>query len=132
MAKYKAYVSAPLDAGYLKKLEAICDVTYCGWSIHEGLIYGEDESIEAFHEADIIITNYDLISRRVMEACPDLKLIACCRGNPVNVDRAAATALGDRHLVAAPAGDPQAGSHGPADTAADDHRRRCDQRQAGA
>ncbi|MBQ3424262.1 MAG: 2-hydroxyacid dehydrogenase [Clostridia bacterium] len=94
MAKYKAYVSAPLDAGYLKKLEAICDVTYCGWSIHEGLIYGEDESIEAFHEADIIITNYDLISRRVMEACPDLKLIACCRGNPVNVDRAAATALG--------------------------------------
>ena len=94
MAKYRAFVSAPLDAAYLARLEAVCDVTYCGWSIQDGLIYGEEESIEAFRDADIIITNYDLITRRVMEACPDLKLIACCRGNPVNVDRAAATDLG--------------------------------------
>ena len=94
MAKYKTYVSAPLDEGYLKKLEAICEVTYCGWSVQNGLIYSEEESIQAFHDADIIITNYDLISRRVMEACPNLKLICCCRGNPVNVDSAAATERG--------------------------------------
>lgn len=94
MAKYKAYVSAPLDEGYLKKLEALCDVSYRGWSIQNGLIYGEAESIEAFHDADIIITNYDLINRRVIEACPNLKLIGCCRGNPVNIDRAAATERG--------------------------------------
>ena len=45
MAKYKTYVSAPLDEGYLKKLEAICEVTYCGWSVQNGLIYRDRKSV---------------------------------------------------------------------------------------
>ena len=94
MSKLKACVSTILEEPYLSRLKEICDVTMCGWAVREGWIFTEEEAIEHFRDADIIVTGYDLISRAVMEACPRLKLVACGRGNPVNVDRAAATGLG--------------------------------------
>ena len=94
MSKYKAYVSAVLEESYLSKLKQICDVTMCGWNVRGGWILSEEESIETFRDADILILGYDPISDRVMDACPNLKLLACARGNPVNIDREAATQRG--------------------------------------
>ena len=91
MSKYKAKVTATLDEPYLSQLKEICDVELCGWTVKEGWIFNEEESIEHFRDADIIVTGYDVITARVMEACPNLKLVACARGNPVNIDRAAAS-----------------------------------------
>lgn len=37
-------------------------------------------------DVDIIITSYDDITQKVIDSAPNLKLIACTRANPVNVD----------------------------------------------
>ena len=92
MAKYKAVVTAELVEPYLTQLREMCDVTFAGWTVKAGWILNEDEAIKAFHDADILIPGFDHVTKRVLDACPNVKLIACPRGNPVNIDRAAANA----------------------------------------
>ena len=94
MQKFKTVVTAELTAEYLAQLQQICDVTLTGWAVKPGWTLSEDEAIEAFGNADIMVTGLDQITRRVLDACPNLKLIACPRGNPVNIDRAAANERG--------------------------------------
>ena len=56
-----------------------------GWAI--GLPkMSEEELKEKAKDADIIITSYDDITKGVIDAAPNLKLIACTRATPVNID----------------------------------------------
>ncbi|MFM9920826.1 NAD(P)-dependent oxidoreductase [Lacisediminihabitans sp. H27-G8] len=50
--------------------------------------------IEALDGVEIAVTQMAAFSREVFENTPDLRLISVCRGGPVNVDLAAATAAG--------------------------------------
>jgi autoinducer 2 (AI-2) kinase len=50
--------------------------------------------VRALQGVDILITEVDQVRGYVLDKTPDLKVIACCRANPVNVDVAAATARG--------------------------------------
>jgi D-3-phosphoglycerate dehydrogenase len=69
---------------------------------------GDPATIAEFvHAARIIVTHVAPITRAVIEAAPALRLIACCRGGPVNVNVAAATARG-LPVVNAPARNAQA------------------------
>lgn len=54
----------------------------------------EDEIVEAIKDADVFVTQLAPISKRVIEAAGELKIIGCCRTGPVNVNIEAATARG--------------------------------------
>jgi D-3-phosphoglycerate dehydrogenase len=45
-------------------------------------------------DADVIVTHVAPITQHVINSAPDLRIIGCCRGGPVNVNVAAATARG--------------------------------------
>lgn len=85
----KIFFTAEYEEEALKPLYEMGEVIKDGWAI--GLPkMTEDELVEKTREADIIITSYDDITRRVIENAPNLKLIACTRATPVNVDMEAA------------------------------------------
>ena len=94
MTKFKAVVTSEMSAEYVARLQQLCDVKLSGWLVKDGWILSEDEAIEIFRDAEILVVGYDRITRRVLDACPGVKLIACTRGNPVNVDREAASERG--------------------------------------
>ncbi len=57
--------------------------------------YGEiDHFVGRVTDEDILIVHLSPITRAVLEAAKNLKLIACCRGGPKNINIDAATRLG--------------------------------------
>lgn len=86
----KALITAEIDKELSKKLEQLCTVTFAGWSISQKKL-SEGEIIELMEGKEILITSYDEITHKVITACKELKLIACTRSNPVNIDIKAAT-----------------------------------------
>ncbi|GAB2833551.1 2-hydroxyacid dehydrogenase [Streptomyces sp. NPDC054796] len=54
----------------------------------------EEQVIEALGDAEIALTQMAPFTAKVIEAAPKLRMIGVCRGGPVNVDLAAATAAG--------------------------------------
>jgi len=85
MKKFKTVVTAFIDKKHLKRLEAFCEINVMGWA-KTGNFMQEDELIEALKDTGILIVGYERVSATVMEKCPNLRVIACCRSNPVNVD----------------------------------------------
>lgn len=60
-----------------------------------GSLLSEDELINELDGREILIISYDPLTRRVLEAARDLKLVASIRGGPeANIDLEAATELG--------------------------------------
>ena len=85
----KIYFTAEYDPESLHPLLDMGEVTMDGWA--KGMPkFSEEELKKRSADADIIITSYDDITRGVIENAKDLKLIACTRATPVNVDMAAA------------------------------------------
>jgi D-3-phosphoglycerate dehydrogenase len=85
----KIFFTAEYDPEVLTPLYDMGEVVLDGWA--KGLPkFTEDELKERTKDADIIITSYDDITRGVIENAENLKLIACTRATPVNVDMAAA------------------------------------------
>lgn len=54
----------------------------------------EDELVAALDGARVCLTQMAPFTDRVFSACPDLEMVAVCRGGPVNVDLAAADRAG--------------------------------------
>ncbi|MFE9018847.1 2-hydroxyacid dehydrogenase [Streptomyces sp. NPDC007808] len=50
----------------------------------------EDELIGALAGARVLVTQMGPVTERVLDACPDLRLVVVCRGGPVNVNLDAA------------------------------------------
>ncbi|MDC2953495.1 2-hydroxyacid dehydrogenase [Streptomyces gilvifuscus] len=50
----------------------------------------EDELIEALAHTQVLVTQMGPVTERVLDACPDLRLVVVCRGGPVNVNLDAA------------------------------------------
>ena len=89
----KIFFSAEYDENELQPLYELGEVHKEGWAL--GLPkFSEDELAEKTKDADIIITSYDDITRKVIEGAPNLRLIACTRATPVNVDMEAAKERG--------------------------------------
>ncbi|MEJ2871258.1 2-hydroxyacid dehydrogenase [Actinomycetospora sp. OC33-EN08] len=65
-----------------------------GESVVEEASGSEDDLIDALDGARICLTQMAPFTARVFDACPDLEMVAVCRGGPVNVDLAAADAAG--------------------------------------
>ncbi|MGG1664057.1 2-hydroxyacid dehydrogenase [Brevibacillus sp. NRS-1366] len=86
----EALVTAELDLSLLEQLKECCEVTMAGWAENLQLL-PENELIELLKGKQIVITSYDEVTKRVIDACEDLRLIACTRSSPVNIDIEAAT-----------------------------------------
>lgn len=78
-------VTAEIVEPFLSQLKDQCDVRFFGWSVEAGRILTEDACIEAFRDAEVLVVGYETLTQRVLESCPNIKLIAIPRGNPVNV-----------------------------------------------
>ncbi|MCF0104987.1 MAG: 2-hydroxyacid dehydrogenase [Eggerthellaceae bacterium] len=85
----KIFFTAEYEKKALKPLYEMGEVIMDGWATGNPKI-NEEELCQKVKNADIIITSYDDITRKVIESAPNLKLIACTRANPVNIDTAAA------------------------------------------
>jgi len=93
MTKPRCVITAEVAEPYLSRIKEMCDVTVCGWATDKRLM-PEEELIEKLQGAEIFIVEFEQVTERVIGSCPDLRLIMCVRGNPVNVDAAACTARG--------------------------------------
>ncbi|MDO5146634.1 MAG: 2-hydroxyacid dehydrogenase [Eubacteriales bacterium] len=81
----KIYFTAEYDEKELKPLYDIGEIELDGWAIGQPKL-DEKELMEKTADADMIITSYDDITRNVIENAKNLKLIACTRATPVNID----------------------------------------------
>ncbi|MDR1204561.1 MAG: dihydrofolate reductase [Peptococcaceae bacterium] len=89
----KALITAEINREYMEPLERLLEIEYAGWGKTREIL-SEDEMARLISGKDILVTSYDPITRRVMEASPNLRLIVCTRANPVNVDIGAAREKG--------------------------------------
>ncbi len=81
----KILFTAEYDPSYLERLESFGEIDIQGWA--KGIAkLTEEELIDLVRDKDIIITSYDDITKNVIDAAPNLKLIACTRATPVNID----------------------------------------------
>lgn len=89
----KALITAEINKSLLEEIESLIEVTLAGWAVKQEKL-SEEEIIKLMKGKEILITSYDEITRKVIEECKELKLIACTRSNPVNIDIHAAKEKG--------------------------------------
>ncbi|WP_432453297.1 2-hydroxyacid dehydrogenase [Agarivorans sp. QJM3NY_29] len=75
----------------LSDLKKLGEVLIEGWALGKPKL-SESELISLAYDCDVIITSYDDITAEVINSCKQLKLIACTRATPVNIDCEAASA----------------------------------------
>lgn len=82
----KILFTAEYDAKMTGQIMELGEVRMEGYAAGLPAKLSEDVLKEMAADADIIITSYDNITRGVIDAAPGLKLIACTRATPVNID----------------------------------------------
>jgi D-3-phosphoglycerate dehydrogenase len=83
----KALITAPFHQDGLDILKKYMDVKYESWK-ETGKIYMDTGAfIDKIKKegVNVLIVEADTIDEEVLDAC-NLKIIGCCRGNPVNID----------------------------------------------
>jgi phosphoglycerate dehydrogenase-like enzyme len=91
----RALITASFDDGARKRLERRMEVVHEDWKARQS-IYFDGAQFAARIEAvgaDVLIVEADLVHAEVLERCP-LRMIGCCRGDPINIDLECATRLG--------------------------------------
>jgi len=93
MKAHKILLTAEVDESNISELKELGEITEAGWKTEMKKL-GEDELIPLLRDKDIFITSYDNVTKKVIDSAPYLKLIACTRANPVNIDVDAAKKKG--------------------------------------
>lgn len=94
MEKRKTVCTGTVTPDFLEKLREVCDIRMGGYAVTGLNTMDEDSLIELLAGAEIAIIEYETVTKRVIERCPELRLIVCPRGKPVNIDVEAAAAAG--------------------------------------
>lgn len=89
----KAVITAQFDTEIMEQLREQMEVVHTGWGV-TGEALEENALVAELRDAEILVTEIEKCSTDVIESCPKLAFIGCCRNNPVNVDVKAATARG--------------------------------------
>jgi autoinducer 2 (AI-2) kinase len=86
-------VTAEMSEEGLAALRALGDVTYAGF--RESMrVLGGTALVEAAADADVLVTEVDVIDAGALARLPSLRVVVACRGQAVNVDVGACTAFG--------------------------------------
>ena len=85
--------SADLDDEALASLRALGEVEYASFRKVGRLLVGE-KLVEALRGFEVFVTEIDLVDAKSLLALPELRVVATCRGDAVNVDAEACAALG--------------------------------------
>src|SRR5438094_7055680 len=91
----RALITASFDPAARARLERLMDVVHEDWK-ERGAIHFDGAEFAAHIRdvgADVLIVEADLVHAEVLESCP-LRMIGCCRGDPVNIDLELATRKG--------------------------------------
>src|SRR5438270_10964235 len=91
--KPRALVTAPFRGQGLETLRELCDVVLDPWLDHLPIRIYDGEKLAARiqeEEATVLVVETDRVSEPVFEL--PMVAVGACRGDPVNVDVAAATA----------------------------------------
>ena len=91
--KYSALVTASFDEPSLTKLRNAMDVKYASFRESGRLLTGSD-MVKALQGKQILVTEIDIVDARALQQLPELRVVAACRGNAVNIDVEACTAFG--------------------------------------
>jgi autoinducer 2 (AI-2) kinase len=91
----KALVTASFTAAGVRRLERHMSVVHEDWRERQHIYFDGNQFARRINEvgADVLIIEADLVHEEVLDHCR-LRLIACCRGDPINVGVARATELG--------------------------------------
>ncbi len=91
----KALITASFHPDSLARLRRRMDVVHDDWRASKRIYFDAQQFAERIHAeaADVVIVEADLLHAEVLDAC-HLKIIGCCRGDPINIGVARATELG--------------------------------------
>lgn len=90
----KAVITAEMSAAALAELKSLgFEPEVMGWGVTRTAL-DEQQLIDALSGASLLVCELEEVTARVFASCPDLKIVASARGNPVNVDLASAEAAG--------------------------------------
>lgn len=90
----KAVVTAEIHSADLAELAHLgYEPVHTGWGVTRQTM-PEADLIAALEHAEVLICELERVDVAVLDAAPDLRLVASCRGNPTNVDLEAAAARG--------------------------------------
>ncbi len=90
----KALITAELSAAAQARLEALgYEVTRAGWGLTRQVL-DHDALVAAGHEAQLLVVEIEAVDGAVLDALPEVRIVATARGAPSNVDLAAASARG--------------------------------------
>lgn len=88
-----ALVTAAFDEASLQRLQSAMAVKYASFRESGRLLTGSD-MVKAMQGKQILVTEIDIVDAKTLQQLPDLRVVAACRGNAVNVDVEACTAFG--------------------------------------
>ena len=91
----RALITASFDDAAKARLARHMDVVHEDWKARGSIYFDGAEFARRIREvgADVLIVEADLVHAEVLEAVP-LRMIGCCRGDPVNIDLELATRKG--------------------------------------
>ena len=90
----KAVVTAEMPQDALERLKSLgYEVDVVGWGSTRTAL-SESELIGALSEAQLLVCELEEVTENVFNSCPELAIVASARGNPTNVDLAAAAQHG--------------------------------------
>jgi phosphoglycerate dehydrogenase-like enzyme len=95
----KILVTAQLDERALNSLRGYGQVEHSSYTQAWRTLAGS-KLVKALDGVNVFITEVDQVRRPIFGQVPSLRIISCCRGDPVNVDIAAATEHGVPVLTA--------------------------------
>lgn len=88
-----ALVTAAFDEPSLERLGTAMDVKYASFRDSGRLLTGPD-MVKAMQGKQILVTEIDIVDAGALQKLPELRVVAACRSNAVNVDVEACTAFG--------------------------------------
>jgi len=92
-ARPHVLVASDMDETSLAQLRGIAEVEYASFRKAARLLRG-DALVQALEGVQVFATEIDVVEASALVRCRDLRVIAVCRGDAVNVDVPACSALG--------------------------------------
>jgi D-3-phosphoglycerate dehydrogenase len=77
--RFSTLITADLELSFLEKIRHRLEIEVDGYGLNRRILSPE-QMAERCRSTEILITEYEIIDRTVIEGAPKLKLISCCRG----------------------------------------------------